>query len=135
LAETQPAPRHRLPADRGIGAAIAGVAMRSLSGASGATAYVVNSMLTISALYLTAGLIERATGQADIRRMGGLYARNTPLAMIFLLLVVTVAGVPPFLGFCEAATGPGRRRTPRRWCNKRTGGRYRSPSVCSSTRS
>ena len=83
----------------GIGAAIAGVALPNLSGASGAAAYVVNSMLTISALYLTAGLIERATGQVDIRRMGGLYVRNTPLAVLFLLLVVTVAGVPPFLGF------------------------------------
>jgi len=83
----------------GIGAAMAGIALPNLAGASGAAAYIVNSMLTISALYLAAGLIERATGQVDIGRMGGLYARNAPLAIIFMLLVATVAGVPPFLGF------------------------------------
>ncbi|HTJ57658.1 MAG TPA: proton-conducting transporter membrane subunit [Devosiaceae bacterium] len=83
----------------GIGATLAGIALPNLSGIGGATVYIVYSMLTISGLYLVAGTIERLTAETDIGRMGGLYARHTLLAILFLLLVVTVAGVPPFLGF------------------------------------
>src|SRR5690606_31704368 len=45
-----------------------------------------------------AGLIERVTGTRDTREMGGVYAANSPLSVIFLVLVLAVSGVPPFLG-------------------------------------
>lgn len=83
----------------GIGAAVAGIALPSPSGTGGAVLYVVHSMLTMTALYLVAGLIERTTGETDTKRMGGLYAANAPLAILFLVLILGVAGVPPFLGF------------------------------------
>jgi multicomponent Na+:H+ antiporter subunit D len=56
-------------------------------------------MLTITGLYLVAGLIEKTTGATDTREMGGLYAAGAPLGVAFLILVLAVAGVPPFLGF------------------------------------
>ena len=31
--------------------------------------------------------------------MGGLYAANSPISIVFLTLVLAVAGMPPFLGF------------------------------------
>lgn len=83
----------------GIGAAIAGIALPGPAGTGGAALYIVHSMLTMTALYLVAGLIEKATGQTDTRLMGGLYAANAPLSVLFLVLILGVAGVPPFLGF------------------------------------
>jgi multicomponent Na+:H+ antiporter subunit D len=56
-------------------------------------------MLTLTALYMIAGLIERATGQVDTRNMRGLYAANSTLSLLFLILILAVSGVPPFLGF------------------------------------
>ena len=56
-------------------------------------------MLTVTALYLVAGLVEKATGETDSRRMGGLYAASSLLSILFLVLILAVSGVPPFLGF------------------------------------
>lgn len=83
----------------GIGSILAGIAMGTLHGIAGAIMYAFHSMLTISALYLVAGLIERQTGTDDTRHMGGLYTANSPLSILFLVLVFAVAGLPPFLGF------------------------------------
>ncbi|WP_332701440.1 proton-conducting transporter transmembrane domain-containing protein [Devosia sp.] len=83
----------------GIGAIMAGIAVPSLPGISGAGLYVFHAILTMTALYLVAGLIERGTGQTDTRRMGGLYAASAPLSILFLLLILATAGVPPLLGF------------------------------------
>ena len=83
----------------GIGAVLAGIALPSAAGISGAGLYIVHAMLTMTALYLVAGLIEQRTGETDTRRMGGLYATNAPLAILFFVLVLAAAGVPPFLGF------------------------------------
>ncbi|UXN73491.1 proton-conducting transporter membrane subunit [Devosia sp. A8/3-2] len=93
------APGHRLPGDRGIGAVLAGIALPSEGGVAGAALYVFHAILTMTALYLVAGLIERRTGQRDTVQMGGLYAASTPLSVLFLVLVLATAGVPPFLGF------------------------------------
>jgi multicomponent Na+:H+ antiporter subunit D len=56
-------------------------------------------MVTMTALYLTAGLIEKLTDETDTRRMGGLYAAASWPSILFLTLVLAVAGVPPLLGF------------------------------------
>ena len=83
----------------GVGSVLAGVAIPSLAGVSGAGLYVFHAILTMTAFYLVAGLVERQTGETDSRRMGGLYAASAPLSIVFLILVLAVAGVPPFLGF------------------------------------
>ncbi|MDB5530598.1 MAG: Na+/H+ antiporter subunit [Devosia sp.] len=83
----------------GIGAIMAGIAMPSLHGVGGAGLYIVHAMLTLTALYLVAGLVEKLTGQTDSRLMGGLYATHAPVSILFFIVVLAVAGVPPFLGF------------------------------------
>lgn len=83
----------------GIGSVLAGIAMPSLRGVAGASIYAFQSILTISALYLVAGLIERMTGETDTRHMGGVYTASSPLSILFLVLVFALAGLPPFLGF------------------------------------
>jgi multicomponent Na+:H+ antiporter subunit D len=66
---------------------------------AGSVAYGIHAILTLTALYMIAGLIERATGQTDTRNMRGLYAANSTLSLLFLILILAVSGVPPFLGF------------------------------------
>lgn len=65
----------------------------------GGIAYTFASMLTLAALYLVAALVERLTGATDSRNMGGLYTANSLVSILFLVLVLTVAGIPPFLAF------------------------------------
>jgi multicomponent Na+:H+ antiporter subunit D len=83
----------------GIGAVMLGIALPNENGLAGAATYIVHAMLTMTGLYLVAGVIEAKTGTTDTRRMGGLYAVNAPISIAFLALVMAVSGVPPFLGF------------------------------------
>lgn len=83
----------------GIGAIVMGLALATPMGIAGAVAYVVNAMLTVTALYFLAGVIEAQTGGRDGTRTFGLYASNSLLSLLFILLVLTIAGVPPSLGF------------------------------------
>jgi len=83
----------------GIGATITGIALNNEAGLAGAATYVLHAMLTITGLYLVAGLIEAMTGETDTRRMGGLYAAASLPSVLFFVLILAVAGVPPFLGF------------------------------------
>ena len=83
----------------GVGSVLAGIAIPSLAGVSGAGLYVFHAILTMTALYLAAGLVERRTGETDTRRMGGLYVASAPVSVLFFALVLATAGVPPFLGF------------------------------------
>ena len=97
----------------GIGAVLAGIAMPSLEGVSGAGLYIFHALLTMTAFYLVAGLVERLTGESDSRRMGGIYAASAPISILFFVAVLATAGVPPFLGFwpklllVEAGIGAG----------------------------
>lgn len=83
----------------GIGAMMAGLAFGTPRGIMGTSLYAVHSMLTMTALYLTVGLVERMGGTSDIRHLGGLYRASSPLSILFLVLVFAAAGLPPFLGF------------------------------------
>lgn len=83
----------------GIGATIAGVALGNAAGLAGSATYVLHAMLTITGLYLVAGLLEAMTGETDTRRMGGIYAAASWPSLLFFVLMLAVAGVPPFLGF------------------------------------
>jgi multicomponent Na+:H+ antiporter subunit D len=83
----------------GIGAVIVGIALPDANGIGGGAMYILHAMLTMTGLYLVAGLIETATGATDSRDMGGLYAANSAVSLIFLALILAVAGIPPFLGF------------------------------------
>ena len=97
----------------GVGSVLAGLSLPSLEAIGGAALYILHAMLTMTGLYLVAGLVEQRTGATDTREMGGLYAAGAPLAVLFLVLMLAVAGVPPFLGFwpklllLQAAIGEG----------------------------
>lgn len=83
----------------GIGAVLAGIALPNASGVAGAGLYIFHAMVTMAALYMVTGLVEKRSGAFDTRQMGGFYAASTPLSILFLGAVLATAGVPPFLGF------------------------------------
>ena len=50
-------------------------------------------------LFLVSGLITRHTGTVALSRMGGLARAAPPIAVLFALPALSLAGVPPFSGF------------------------------------
>jgi multicomponent Na+:H+ antiporter subunit D len=83
----------------GVGAVLAGLTLADADGIAGSGLYILHAMISMTALYLVGGLIERRAGARDTRQMGGLYSASTPLSILFFVMVLAVAGVPPFLGF------------------------------------
>mgnify|MGYP001377255691 FL=1 len=84
----------------GIGSMLVAIAVTSEAAVTGAIFYAVHSMIVMAALYLLAGVIARVSGGAfDLRALGGLYAARPLLAVLFLVLGLAVAGLPPFSGF------------------------------------
>lgn len=83
----------------GIGVIMVGLVLPSETGIAGSGLYIVHALLSMTALYMVAGLIEQRTGAFDTRQMGGLYTASAPLSILFITLVLAAAGMPPFLGF------------------------------------
>lgn len=52
-----------------------------------------------AALFLVEGIVEKETGSSSFDRAGGLLHRSGPLAVLFLLPALSLAGLPPFSGF------------------------------------
>jgi len=87
----------------GIGMMLAGLALGSQTGLSGAVFYAAHSMVVMTALYFLAGMIgERMNGFA-LNEAGGLYSRVPWLAAIALILFLSVSGLPPFSGLWPKA--------------------------------
>jgi multicomponent Na+:H+ antiporter subunit D len=83
----------------GIGVMMAGLAIGSPAGLSGAIFYAAHSMVVMTALYFAIGIGARLGGSFMLTSAGGLYARNAALAMLTLMLFLSVSGLPPFSGF------------------------------------
>lgn len=88
----------------GIGSMLAGVALASDLGLMGAIMYAVHSMIVMTALYMTCGLMIHRTGSHDLRGLGGLYGKDPFLSAIFLILAFAISGLPPFSGFWPKLT-------------------------------
>ena len=83
----------------GIGTMLAGIAIGSVTGVAGVLVYAVHSMIVMTALYLAAGIISRLIGTNELREAGGLYAISPMIAAGFLVLAISVSGLPPTSGF------------------------------------
>ncbi|MCV0396148.1 MAG: Na+/H+ antiporter subunit D [Rhizobiaceae bacterium] len=82
----------------GIGVMLAGLALGTPAGISGAVVYAVHSIIVMTALYLLAGEIAERTGGYSLHDVAGLYRVSPALAAAALLLVLSVAGLPPGSG-------------------------------------
>ncbi len=82
-----------------IGYMIFGLALFSLAGLAGAVFYLVHYIVVKVALFLVAGVVEQMAGTSALRRVGGLAAWSPPVAALFALPALSLAGVPPLSGF------------------------------------
>ncbi len=82
-----------------IGYILLAIALASPAGDAAAILFMLHHSLVKSALILTAALIFHACGHYDLRRIGGLYAGRPWLSLVFLLLALSLVGIPPSSGF------------------------------------
>jgi multicomponent Na+:H+ antiporter subunit D len=82
----------------GIGNMMAGVAIGTEPGVSGAILYALHSMVAMTALYLVTGEAARLGGSFSLAALGGLYVRSPWFTAASFILFLAVAGLPPFLG-------------------------------------
>ena len=87
-----------------LGALVALLAPGTTDGITAMAVGVLAHALYKGALFLTAGSVDHATGTRDIRRLGRL-ARVMPLtALGAAIAVLSMAGIPPLMGFVSKET-------------------------------
>ncbi len=82
----------------GVGIMLAGLALGSADGLSGAILYGVHSMLAMSALYVLASAMRDFGGSFSLGDLGSLYRNHPLLAGLALILILAVSGLPPGSG-------------------------------------
>lgn len=82
-----------------IGYLLLGIALATPAAAAGTAFFLFHNILVKANLFLIAGLMWRAAGHYDLRRIGGLYPARPLLALLFLLSAFSLVGVPPTSGF------------------------------------
>ena len=82
-----------------VGYMFMGVGLMTPLALAGTTFYMAQHMVTKTALFLVAGVIEERRGTGDLKALGGLYRTHLPLALVFGLAALALAGIPPFSGF------------------------------------
>ena len=61
--------------------------------------YLIHHILVITALFLVSGLLLRQRRRTDFAALGGLYRSHPGVALLVLIPVFSLAGVPPLSGF------------------------------------
>ncbi|MBB3947295.1 multicomponent Na+:H+ antiporter subunit D [Rhizobium skierniewicense] len=87
----------------GIGTMLAGVAIGSPSAVGGVVFYALNSVVVMTALYLTIGHAARIGGAWTMSDLSGLYTKAPVFSGMALALFFAGSGLPPFSGFWPKA--------------------------------
>jgi len=83
-----------------VGMMIASIGLFSAEGLSAAIYYMVHSTLAMAALYLVIDLVRRERGeQDDALRSAPQLQHPTRIGILFFIVAVAVAGLPPLSGF------------------------------------
>jgi len=83
----------------GVGVMVGGLAIGSEMAFLGTIFYFVHSIIISAALFIAAGMISAAGNATRIEELAGLYKRAPYLAVAFLIVGLSLAGVPPLAGF------------------------------------
>jgi len=82
-----------------VGYMVLGIGTGTAIGIAGAIFHMLNNAIFKSALFLTAGSVERRTGTMDLAKLGGL-GRIMPFTFVgFFIAALAISGVPPLNGF------------------------------------
>ncbi len=82
-----------------LGAIVALIGLPHGTGLEAAVVSVIAHALYKAALFLVAGTVEHATGTRQLHQLGDLSRRLPGLALIGTVAGLSMAGLPPFLGF------------------------------------
>lgn len=82
-----------------IGYMVLGLALNSRLALIGAMFYLIHHIIVKANLFLIAGAIQRLTGSNQLKAIGGIYAAQPMLALLFLIPAFSLAGFPPLSGF------------------------------------
>ncbi|MBW2518816.1 MAG: Na+/H+ antiporter subunit D [Deltaproteobacteria bacterium] len=82
-----------------VGYMLLAMALSTRAGDAAAIFFALHHSLVKAGLFLCAAMIFKLSGHYDLRKVGGLYAEKPGLAAIFLLLALSLVGIPPFSGF------------------------------------
>ena len=82
-----------------IGFTTVGLALWSPAALGASIFYLIHHMLVITTLFLVSGLVLRQRRSTDFEALGGLYRGHPWVAVMVLVPVFSLAGVPPFSGF------------------------------------
>jgi multicomponent Na+:H+ antiporter subunit D len=82
-----------------IGYILLAIALASRAADAAAIFFTLHHSLVKAGLFLVVALVFRYTGHYDLRRIGGLYATRPWLGVLFLLMALSLIGIPPFSGF------------------------------------
>lgn len=76
-----------------------GIVAMSVSGSSAILFYMVGYAVTVLSAFLVLTICINATGSSEIRSLSGLMERSPLLASTMTLAMVSLAGIPPLVGF------------------------------------
>ncbi|MGL4405757.1 MAG: proton-conducting transporter membrane subunit, partial [Notoacmeibacter sp.] len=82
----------------GIGVMLMGIALGQALGLAGTIFYALHSMLAMTAVFMLFGQMHRRMGTPNLSDAGGLYQVSPFLSVIGFILMLTIAGLPPFSG-------------------------------------
>lgn len=82
-----------------IGFMIAGLALHTEGGITGAVFYLIHDILVKTNIFLVGGLIYLFAGTFELKKAGGLYAERPIFAIIAFLVMFSLVGIPPLSGF------------------------------------
>src|SRR5699024_8953727 len=80
----------------GIGVILAALAVASEP--AGSIVYLIHHMITIGALIMLFGAAEHAYGSDRLDRLSGLWHRDRPLAVLAVVAIAALVGLPPTSG-------------------------------------
>ncbi|MEZ5216096.1 MAG: proton-conducting transporter membrane subunit [Ilumatobacteraceae bacterium] len=82
-----------------IGYLVLGIAIGTEAALAATVFYLVHHIPVKTSLFLVEGIVEDEAGTSDIDRISGLARVSGPLAVLFLIPALSLAGIPPFSGF------------------------------------
>lgn len=82
-----------------VGYMILGIGTAVPVGIAGGLFHMINHAMYKSCLFLTGGAVERQTGTADLKSLGGIGRKMPVTFACFIISAAAISGVPPFNGF------------------------------------
>jgi multicomponent Na+:H+ antiporter subunit D len=82
-----------------IGFMLLGLGLNSTLAMAAAVFYMVHGMLLKTLLFMMAGIVGHLGGSFSLSQLGGLYRDRPGFSLLFLLAILTLAGIPPLSGF------------------------------------